>query len=336
MVSRLVFPLAALVAIACGSASGSGGDDDSANDPANDSKNPLGGGNGTAANDGATGATSPKTGVCSGDLHSLLDSNGGVVETCAADQGCAGGSCAPACDAAAASHGSVGCDFVVATPSFATQTAAPCFAVFVANNWGTSVHLGVAVGTQSLDVTAFGRIPTQGTDVTAWPTVSGDGLAAGQVAVLFLSSDPNAVNTTPISCPVPDAINAGTAVPGTGRGQAFHISASAPITAYDMLPFGGALSYLPSAELVLPTSAWGTNYVAVVPQLGEPPVVGDGDPDDSDDDPDGPLVGPAMGAGCRGERQHDRDHLVPRGAPRGRRGRRRRGEPAGAIQAQRR
>jgi hypothetical protein len=37
---------------------------------------------------------------------------------------------------------------------------------------------------------------------------------------------------------------------------------------YDILPYGGALSYLPSAELLFPTSAWGTNYFGVVPQRG--------------------------------------------------------------------
>ena len=39
-----------------------------------------------------------------------------------------------------------------------------------------------------------------------------------------------------------------------------------PVSAYDILPYGGASSFLPSAELLLPTSAWGTNYVTAVPQ----------------------------------------------------------------------
>jgi hypothetical protein len=37
---------------------------------------------------------------------------------------------------------------------------------------------------------------------------------------------------------------------------------------YDILPYGGASSYLPSAELLFPTSAWGTNYLGIVPQRG--------------------------------------------------------------------
>src|SRR5689334_18525804 len=61
----------------------------------------------------------PVSGVqCSSDLHDVLDGSGQVVVTCPPDQGCAAGACVPACAAAAASQGSVGCDFVIATPSF--------------------------------------------------------------------------------------------------------------------------------------------------------------------------------------------------------------------------
>jgi hypothetical protein len=38
-----------------------------------------------------------------------------------------------------------------------------------------------------------------------------------------------------------------------------------PVSAYDILPYGGASSYLPSAELIIPTTAWGTNYIAALP-----------------------------------------------------------------------
>src|SRR5262245_57951330 len=55
---------------------------------------------------------------CSGDLHNVIDDQGTVIAVCPPDQGCAGGKCIPACDAAAASKGNLGCDFVVATPSF--------------------------------------------------------------------------------------------------------------------------------------------------------------------------------------------------------------------------
>jgi hypothetical protein len=51
-------------------------------------------------------------------------------------------------------------------------------------------------------------------------------------------------------------------------GDAWHFSTDLPVTMYDILPYGGASSYLPSAELLIPTSAWGTNYFGIVPQRG--------------------------------------------------------------------
>src|SRR5690606_17152765 len=102
----------------------------------------------------------------------------------------------------------------------------------------------------------------------AWAPVPAEGLGAGEVAVLFLSSHPNAVHPETmqfVGCPVPDAVGAATQVDASGRGFNFHVSSDIPLTAYDIAPFGGALSYIPSAELLFPTSAWGTNYVAVLP-----------------------------------------------------------------------
>jgi hypothetical protein len=85
--------------------------------------------------------------------------------------------------------------------------------------------------------------------------------------VLFLSQDPQSYNANPLTCPVNPAINqsGGSAVVGSNVGAAWHIVTSRPVSAYDILPYGGATSYLPSAELILPTSAWGTNYIAVDP-----------------------------------------------------------------------
>lgn len=70
------------------------------------------------------------------------------------------------------------------------------------------------------------------------------------------------------ACPVTAASTTGTGFVGSGRGQAWHISTNYPVSAYDILPFGGASSYLPGATLLYPTSAWGTNYVAALPKLG--------------------------------------------------------------------
>jgi hypothetical protein len=214
---------------------------------------------------------------CSGDLRNVIDSNGTVISTCPDDQGCAGGTCVPACQAAGASKGTVGCDYVVPTPSFYTGIKPPCFAIFVANNWPKAVNITVQRGGTNYNVTQFGRIPQSGVAATSWAAVPSTGLPPGDVAVLFMSQDPNSTNSTPLTCPITPAVNiaGGTALPGsgttaaiTGIGTAWHVSTDLPVTMYDILPYGGASSYLPSAELLFPTSSWGTNYLGIVPYRG--------------------------------------------------------------------
>ncbi|MBI2396098.1 MAG: IgGFc-binding protein [Deltaproteobacteria bacterium] len=208
---------------------------------------------------------------CSGDLQHVTDQDGVVQKKCPPEQGCFEGACIPACDAAAKAKGNVGCSFLAATPAFNPGFAPPCFAVFVANNWSKDVKISVVRDGVSLDPTAFGRIPNGAPDATWWPPVPATGIPPGQVAVLFMSSDPTSVNHGfPLKCPVGQAVTGSTAVIGTGKGRAFAIRTDAPVSAYDMLPYGGAKSFLPSAQLLLPTSAWGTNYVGVVPPDGGP------------------------------------------------------------------
>jgi hypothetical protein len=219
---------------------------------------------------------------CSSDLHDVLDDQGNVVATCPDDQGCAAGACVPACDAAAASQGSVGCDFVVSTPSFLTNDVfnlqPPCFAVFLANNWPKDAAVTISRGGQTYDATTFGRVPDGTPNAATWPAVPATGIPSSNVGVLFLSHDPSSQNGTPLTCPVAPAISqaGGTAVytgvkQATGVGTAWHITTTYPVSAYDILPYGGAPSYLPSAELLLPTTAWGTNYVTASPTPTEGP-----------------------------------------------------------------
>ena len=205
---------------------------------------------------------------CSLDLHSVVDKNGNVVETCAPDEGCSDGMCIKACQAAADAKGNVGCDFVAATPYFYANIAPPCFAAFVANDWPEPAHLTISRAGTTYDVTTFGRIPNGTANASSWPTVPASGLPASTVAVLFLSHDPTSNNQTPTTCPVPPALDAlgGSAVKETARGAAWHIQSDVPVNVYDILPYGGASSYLPSAEMLLPTSAWGKNHVAVLPK----------------------------------------------------------------------
>ena len=58
---------------------------------------------------------------------------------------------------------------------------------------------------------------------------------------------------------------------GTGFGHAFHVVSVMPVVAYQMLPYGGGAAAATGASLLLPTSSWGTNYVAVSAYDGEAP-----------------------------------------------------------------
>jgi len=214
---------------------------------------------------------------CSADLQYVVDANGTVIETCWPDAGCSNGQCVPPCQAAGESKGNVSCAFTVATPHFYVGITPPCFSVFIANNWPKPAQITVKRGSVTYDITQFGRIPDQNnTNAASWPTVPSTGLPPGQVAVLFLSHDPTSYNAGPLTCPVQPSTSqsGGSAVQGSGIGYAWRISTDIPVSAYDILPYGGASSYLPSAELILPTTAWGDNYIAVTPKPSSGPPWG--------------------------------------------------------------
>jgi hypothetical protein len=263
-----------------------------------------GSGAGTTGSGGAGGATASGTGGaattievdggagggahfgCSADLRSVVDGKGATITTCPADQGCSEGACIDACAAAAASHGSLGCDFYVPTPPSYPFAGPPCFAVFLANAWPSAAKITVEYDGASHDVGTFGRVPVNGKPEKDWPAVDAAGLPGDEVAVLFLSGDPNAVFTETgesMKCPVPTAVGAATSLAGSGLGHAFHIRTTRPVNAYDILPYGGAHSHFPGATLLMPTSAWEKNYVVIAPPKGT-------------FDPPGPLWGMIVGA----------------------------------------
>jgi hypothetical protein len=212
-------------------------------------------------------------GVCSADLQSVLDRNGSVIKRCPPDQGCANGRCVAACTAASQSSGSIGCDFFAPDPPFYSNGQnstydGTCYAVFVANTWSRHAKITVTRGGQTFDMTKFGYTPTGILPNITYTPLPAEGVPPDEVAVLFLSHKPGAKHGlgTPLTCPAAPAILSDAAVSGSGKGAAFHIVSDTPITAYDILPFGGAQSYLPSASLLFPSNAWGTNYYAVAPR----------------------------------------------------------------------
>jgi len=208
---------------------------------------------------------------CSADLHGIINEDNELVETCPPHQGCLDAECVPACDASDASGANFGCMFMAPTPPSYPYAKPPCFAAFVTNSWGHPANLEVWRDGVDLDVSLFGRLVTPGLEPADWPAIPADGIPEGGAAVLFLSSDPTAImpeNQVPLTCPVTPAVDASTYVPGSGRGAAFEIFSDIPVTTYDILPFGGARSHFPSAELMYPTSVWGTNYLAILPPAG--------------------------------------------------------------------
>jgi len=211
------------------------------------------------------GVGGDQSGTCSPDLQSIEDAEGNVIAVCPSDQGCYAGACIPACDAAEKSRGSIGCEFWAAVPPFNDNAnphgGGPCYAVFVANTWGRSAKITVERSGTSFDATQFGRIPKGVGPSTTYDPLPVDGLPPGEVAVLFLSQRPEAA----FACPVPPALLDDAEIHGSGVGQAFRVRVDTPVTVYDIVPYGGAKSYLPSASLLFPATAWGTNYAAVAP-----------------------------------------------------------------------
>ncbi len=202
---------------------------------------------------------------CSSDLHTVLDCTDAVVETCPADQGCGGASCVPACDAAKANGSSVGCDYVVVQPDTIFPVQGACYAAFVVNTWTEPVALSAEWSGQSLSIgNATFKPSGSGSALTYTPLTNGK-LQPGEVAIIFLNSF-NQGGLLNIECPtgITPALTAfDGAIHGTGIGKAFHIASSRPVAAYDVMPFGGGSSLATGASLLLPTTAWDTNYVAV-------------------------------------------------------------------------
>lgn len=210
--------------------------------------------------------------ICSSDLQQIIDATTGVVlQTCPPDQGCLDGRCVPACEAARAAQGSVGCDFVVPTsPFYANGTpgavqSGPCHALMVANPWGRPAQLELWRDGIQLDVELATRLPDGIADTTVYDPLPASGVPTDRVAVVFLSHRPGVHNGSSLECPIEPAVLGDTAAHGSSRGTAFSLVSDTPIQVYDIVPYGGAPTYLPSASLVLPSSAWGDAYMALTP-----------------------------------------------------------------------
>ena len=238
----------------------SSGSDDSSSGGGDDA--PIFGGDGSG--DGASCGTH-----CSSDLHSVIDCNNKVVTMCPPTQGCGpNGTCVAACQSADANKSTIGCDYYSVDPGTDGEANGSCFAAYIANTWGSPVSIKIEYQGQTVDAAPYSFIPSgQGAAITYMPLPNGQ-LPTNQLAIVFLA-DATAV-TNPV---LPTACPAGTqAFYKTAEASseytgvihaAFHVTTSAPVVAYDIFPYGGSMSYISSATLLIPTSAWDTNYLAM-------------------------------------------------------------------------
>jgi hypothetical protein len=211
---------------------------------------------------GDTGGDAPACAQngCSSDLHSVVDCNGAVLTTCTGTDGCdvATGTCVNACQAAVDNKNSVGCEYY-ATQMDTAVGASYCFAAFIANTWNTDAHIQVDFNGTSLtgNLSTFAAIPNgKGASITYNPYTGA--VPAGQVAMLFLGGSQG---NAPL-CPKTSAEGTSAMLSGTGIGHSFHITTDVPVVAYEMNPYGGGNTAVTGASLLLPVSAWDTNYIA--------------------------------------------------------------------------
>ncbi len=196
---------------------------------------------------------------------------GGTDAGDASDAGTA--SCINPCLDTLGQDTSNGCEFFSAVTDTDPTSAGACFAVFIVNQWktGETARIEVDRGGALLPIDQFARIPVgKGTGITYAPYNSAQGLAKDQVAILFLSRDPNipggGTNPNQLAvCPdgVTPAFSGDAALHGTGIGTLFHIKTNVPVVAYQIFPYGGGRARITSATLLQPTNVWDTNFIAV-------------------------------------------------------------------------
>jgi hypothetical protein len=182
-----------------------------------------------------------------------------------------------ACESAQQARSSVGCEYYAIHMDGLFGANNGCFVAFVANTSTSSAHVDVTFAGEALDLASVAKIPRgSGRAITYGDYDPTAGLPPGEVAVLFLAGPPDPIPAdqeadqpanpnlqTPIRCPVAPARSTLTQIHGTGISNAFRIRTDNPVVAYQMLPYGGGYAAVTGATLLLPTSAYDVNYVAV-------------------------------------------------------------------------
>jgi hypothetical protein len=225
------------------------------------SRNGGGPGSGSGSGSGSGVTTCP---VCTDDKSGFVDCDG-MEHRCPDTQLCTQGVCEDSCMAAEANNSSVGCDYYAVDMDAASGPPRnACYAVFVANTSKVPAHITASWKGQDIDLSKYAKLPIgqgQGLMYGNYDPVAG--LMPGEVAILFL--DYVFDISLNVACPtgVQAALGAGPQLSGTGVGNAFHLTTDQPVVAYQMLPYGGGAAAATGASLLIPSSAWGTEYVAV-------------------------------------------------------------------------
>src|SRR5581483_11521989 len=96
--------------------------------------------------------------TCAADLKTIVTCGEMMpVGQCSGTDGCAGGQCIPACDAASASKSTIGCDYYTIPPD--AWTIGSCFAAFVTNTWSTPMKVTLKWQGQTIDGTKYAYVP---------------------------------------------------------------------------------------------------------------------------------------------------------------------------------
>jgi len=202
---------------------------------------------------------------CSLDGRSVIQScDGTVVETCPETQACGAATCQEACAAAAADSRSDGCEFYVQNMAYNDDG---CLAAFVVNTSTQPVEIGLSKEGEGLDLSK-----------AVWRTKPGEAtliehtgpIPPGESVVLFVAEARTnspfrvAPGKPPLFCPAGVvAATTGHALGRTGVGSSLQLTASAPVSAVAIFPFGGAASTKPAATVLLPVTSWAKEHVLV-------------------------------------------------------------------------
>ncbi len=213
------------------------------------------------------GGREPCGQACSPDLKSIVSAcDGTLVRACENGLGCANGECIRACDAVDVSKGSYGCSFYTLPPETIETEGGPgsCFALNISNTWDLPAHLTMEFSGAPLDISGSVYRASRASPVATvmYDVLPNATVPPGEVATLFLAEERKDRNT---HCPegVTPALRKDPLTHGSGLTRTFRLVTDVPVTANSVFPYSGAPSYLATANLLLPTSAWDREHYAI-------------------------------------------------------------------------